>query len=93
MERELTDHLVKVTEAYCRATGLGVGTIARRMFGSDRFLTRLAEGATFTVRLYDEALDRFSANWPEGVAWPDDVPRPIASEEGHDCSPRSVPAG
>lgn len=80
MERELTEHLVKVAEAYGRATGLKPGTVGRRMFGSDRFLSKVAEGASFTVRLYDEAMTRFAANWPDGAEWPADVPRPSIDE-------------
>lgn len=82
MERELTCHLTKVADAYSKGTGLGTGTIARRMFGSDRFFTRVADGATFTVRLYDAAMHRFSDNWPEGVEWPSDVPRPSPAAFG-----------
>lgn len=82
METELLAHLKKVVDAFSQGSGLGVGTVSRRMLGSDRFFARVQSGASFTVRVYDEAMQRFSDNWPADALWPDDVPRPDQSKPG-----------
>lgn len=76
MEHILTANLRAVADEFCRVTGLSIGTVARRMLGSDRFFSSVGQGATFTVRRYDEGLRRFSKAWPDGAIWPYGVDRP-----------------
>ena len=76
METELIDHLRKVASAYGSLTGQSAATIAQRAFLDWRFLDRLSDGSTFTVRKFDRGMQWFSANWPPDAAWPDGVPRP-----------------
>ncbi|SCM73449.1 conserved hypothetical protein [uncultured Pleomorphomonas sp.] len=77
MENLLRANLRHVSDAFSASTGYSEATICKRVFGSDRFLHRIEHsGSSFTVRTYDRAMTWFSANWPEGVAWPADVPRP-----------------
>lgn len=93
MENELLSHLGKVAAAYSEGTNLGLGTVCRRMLGSDRFFARVKSGASFTVRVYDEAMMRFSEQWPEGHAWPDGVPRPSPASSPGEPPAASSPAG
>lgn len=77
MEDELRQNLLRCAEAYARAKGIGLPTLARQSAGDWRFFDRLSDDAkTFTARKYDEVISWFSANWPEGLEWPAEVTRP-----------------
>lgn len=76
MEEALTNHLLTVAAVYCVACGLNDSTVGRQCAADGRFFSRIREGKTFTIKKYDEVIRWFSANWPDGAAWPADVPRP-----------------
>ncbi len=76
MESELRSHLVSLAEAYAKAKGLELVTVARQAAGDWRFFDRITADASFTVRKYDATVAWFVSNWPDGLAWPQDVPRP-----------------
>ena len=77
MEQELRGHLAAVAQTFASGSGLELVTVARYAAGDWRFFDRLAEGAGFTARKYDDVMQWFSDHWPENHPWPDDVPRPI----------------
>lgn len=81
IEPILMRHLRGCADAYCTAKAISIATVAQRVLGDWRFFDRAHEGKTFTARKYDDAMAWFSANWPEGVPWPTDVPRPESPEE------------
>ncbi|MCB9993093.1 MAG: hypothetical protein H6873_05500 [Hyphomicrobiaceae bacterium] len=76
MEHELTQHLIALAGAYGTAKGLMLSTVAKHITGDPRFFTNLENGLTFTARRYDKVVAAFAANWPQGLDWPDGVPRP-----------------
>jgi hypothetical protein len=79
MESELVSHLKSLAAAYGVARKHQISTIGKDIAGDWRFFERLDEPkASFTVRKYDEIVRRFSDRWPDGTAWPADVPRPAA---------------
>lgn len=78
MEAELRSHLIALAEVYAQARQLELVTVARLAAGDWRFFERISSGeASFTVRKYDSIVGWFDANWPAGVDWPGDVPRPF----------------
>ncbi len=89
MEIELNANLQTLAHAYAAASGLAISTIGMRAARDARFFDRLADGKGFTVKTYDTVMRWFLSNWPENVAWPDGIPRPLASAEN---SPPPFPA-
>ena len=75
MESTLRRHLETCAQEFAKATEREASTVARLAAGDWRFFDRLSEGASFTARKYDAIMAWFGVNWPEGVAWPEDVPR------------------
>lgn len=76
MEAELRHHLTTCAAAFAAITGLQVVTIGRRAAKDWRFFGRIAAGEGFTARKYDDVMNWFDRNWPDGEPWPADVPRP-----------------
>lgn len=82
MEAELKSNLLAVGALFASATGLAPSTVGMRVARDARFFDRLNDGKGFTVKTYDSVLCWFSENWPQGIAWPVDVPRPTRSRSG-----------
>lgn len=80
MENELARHLLTLSREFCDARNLGEATVGRHCAADGRFFTRIREGRTFTAKKYDEVVAWFAQNWPSGVRWPTDVPRPAVQE-------------
>lgn len=100
MENVLRNHLRTCAEAFAAAKGLEIVTVGRLAANDWRFFERLNDAEkTFTVRTYDRVMSYFSDNWPEGVDWPEAVPRPVPpppGDEGHRAAPAppaAAPAG
>lgn len=81
METQLAYHLMTLAERYGAARDLGEATVGRHCAADGRFFLRLREGKTFTAKKYDEVVNWFSRNWPGGVEWPPEVPRPSQLSE------------
>lgn len=81
MEAQLAGHLLTLCERFAASRNLGEATVGRHCAADGRFFSRLRDHKTFTLRKYDEVVAWFSENWPEGVAWPASVPRPVRAEE------------
>jgi len=74
------DRLLSVARAYASHTGLELSTVSWRVFGDTKKLGAIEAGADIQVRRYEKAIQWFSDNWPEGVAWPLGVARPARQE-------------
>jgi len=70
------DHLLRLSDSYRGATGIGQSALSWRMFGDTKKLRALREGADIQVKRLEKTLQWFSDNWPDGAEWPADVPRP-----------------
>ena len=92
MESELRAHLLTTGQAYAGAAGLELSTVGKNCAADGRFFDRLREGAGFTARKYDEVMVWFSTRWPEGSAWPSDVPRPEVETAPADSQSQAVSA-
>ncbi len=76
MEADLRRHLLATATGFAAARNLELVTVGRQAAGDWRFFERLQGEVSFTARKYDQIMGWFSKNWPEGVDWPADVPRP-----------------
>jgi len=74
-------HLLKVVDAYQKATGLADGTLGTYVFNDGKQVKRLRIGKDITVGRFNDALRWFSAHWPDGAVWPDGIARPCVGGE------------
>ena len=81
------DRLLTVARAFGEAAGLPETTVSWRVFGDTKKLPRIKAGADLQTRRLEMAMRWFSTNWPNGHAWPEDVPRPAAAPKH--CAERS----
>ena len=74
-----TSHLLVLSDLYCKASGLSESTVSQQATKNPYFLSRLRDGMGSTIKTYCRVYRWFSDRWPEGLAWPDDIPRPEPS--------------
>lgn len=74
-------HLTRLGAVFAVASGRSLATVSNMVSAGWRFFQRLEQSpnAGCTRRTYERVLGCFDANWPEGLAWPADIPRPGAS--------------
>lgn len=70
------EHLLSVADAYKAALLIEDTTVSARVFDDSKKLAALRDGADITLGRFNKALVWFSANWPDGAVWPEDVMRP-----------------
>ena len=77
----LIHRLQVLADGYCAATEVPRSSVSRAALGDPRRLDQVFAGdAGLTVARFERAMHWFSANWPEGLAWPDGVERPALAE-------------
>ena len=69
--------LVALMGRFAKHSGLSVSTVSRHATGSGDTVARLQRGGTITIKRFDRAVRFLSDNWPDSLAWPADVPRPL----------------
>ena len=83
----LKQQLVVVSDAYASAVGLSRARVSTIVLNRGATLGAIADGrADVTTSTFEAAMRWFSANWPEGAHWPQEVARPSASQ-GDDAGP------
>ena len=71
IEQASREYLLHVARIYAAHKNLAITTVSRRFHGADPFLSDFETGErTVTLRKYDEMLEAFKADWPNGVKWP-----------------------
>ena len=75
--------LITLIRSYAAARGISVSYASRLLTGSGDTVDRVTAGASITARRAETILRRASQRWPDGRAWPTDIPRPApeGSEE------------
>lgn len=71
------DRLLLLATQYSAATNLSTARVATLVHNQGAFFKRLEDGAGCTVDTYEKCLQWFSDHWPEGLAWPENVLRPM----------------
>ena len=69
-------HIIFLIEEYARAQGISVSYVGRLAANDGKLHSRLVSGADTTCRTATRIVQWFSDNWPLGVLWPTDIPRP-----------------
>ena len=76
-----TKHLSRLGQAYADHVGGTLSTLSTKMAGAGHVLPSMATGEkTVTVKKFNRLMAWFSENWPSDLAWPDDIPRPVATK-------------
>ena len=70
-----SEWLSRIATLYSRNRKVTVATLGTYAAGDGKFFPRLSEGRV-TIRRAERVLQWFSDNWPAGLPWPDDIPRP-----------------
>lgn len=69
--------LLTLADDYERAAKVSDTTLSFRVFGDSKKLFALRAGADITTGRFNDAMVWFASNWPEGVAWPKGIERPV----------------
>lgn len=72
----LTDQLLTVARAYCRARQLSIARVSTLIFNDGKKLDLIAQGADLGTRGLERAMRWLSTEWPDETAWPAGVARP-----------------
>lgn len=70
------NHLLMLAEAYGAGRSLSASRVSTLVFNDGKVIDRLAAGADITVGRLERAMQWFSDNWPDDLAWPDGIARP-----------------
>lgn len=84
----LTSRLAIIARAFCGARGLSVSRVSTLVFNDGKRLGAILSGGDLYTARYEQAMEWFSENWPDGAEWPPEVPRPSSEET---LSPDTVP--
>ena len=82
-----SDNVFRVARIYAGKRGITMKTLGTYAAGHGHFFERLAVGRV-TIRRTEQVLQWFSDNWPDGLEWPADIPRPRPA--GHHDHPREA---
>lgn len=70
-------HLLTIIDEYLQATGTKEVTLSFWVFNDSKKISSMRErGADITLGRFNHALTWFSARWPDGAVWPENVVRP-----------------
>lgn len=79
-ETPLRLQLLGLADAYAVAKGLSRARVSTIVFNGGMVLDRIANAGTdITTGTLERAVLWFSANWPDGVAWPEGLARPAVT--------------
>lgn len=76
MKTQATRQIVALADALSAATERTRGSISIAIFDDHSRIDGLAAGRDLTTASAERALNWFAANWPEGLDWPESIPRP-----------------
>jgi hypothetical protein len=77
----LTENTIaRLIENLAEVRGWELTYAAKMASGSGDTLTRIAGGIGLTLRRANAIVARCDELWPEGRAWPSDIPRPSKKE-------------
>lgn len=79
----LREQLLVLSDAFATARGLSMSRVSTLVFNGGHVIDRVQSGGDLTTGNFEKALRWFSANWPEGAAWPHTVPRPAPAVTGN----------
>ena len=76
-----TAQIIDVCARYIGARNIAGSTLCRLAVGNSTVWERLETGRV-TIRTLDRLVQYLSDQWPEGLEWPSDIPRPEPRPKG-----------
>lgn len=73
---EQRDKLLTLQSHLCQHIDKTHWAISMRIFGKGDFFRKLLANGDCKTRTADKAMQWFSDNWPDDLAWPKDIARP-----------------
>lgn len=77
------ESIMMLCEVYAAERKLTLSTVSTYAAAAGDFYARLKRGHDLTTRRAARVVQWFSDNWPEGVDWPGDIPRPASAGAEH----------
>ena len=77
----LREQIIVVADRYAEAAGIGRKRVSTIVLNRGSKLDDIAEGGDLTTGTFERAMMWFSTNWPQDLAWPEDIDRPAATRE------------
>jgi hypothetical protein len=76
MEAKLRADMLTLIERYCQFMSVQPTTVCGWAQGDPRFYAKLKDDVlTFSAYSYDRVVSSLSERWPDGLDWPDGIPR------------------
>ncbi len=75
------EYIIKLLEVMATEMRRSPHTIGRLASGSGDFYVRLVRGHDLTIRRAARVFQWLSDHWPDGLDWPEDIPRPLPRPE------------
>ena len=75
------NHILSLASQYSIHTGMGETSLAQSVMNDRSFFKRIRKGRSNTIKTYTSVLQWFSDNWPDGLAWPDEIERPAIKDK------------
>jgi hypothetical protein len=79
------DRLLSVARKYAEVEGVPLSTVSSRIFSDGKRLAAIENGADLRSRTLEHAMSWLSERLLESD-WPDEIPRPVSSEEKRTCA-------
>lgn len=71
-----SDAIVEMAETLASHQGVTHWAISQRIYGRGDVFSRLKDGHNVFASTLERAHRWFGENWPEDLAWPDEIERP-----------------
>lgn len=81
MAKKITEQLLELCALFGRHRNISHWRVSFLARGDGQFFKRLEAGKGCTVMTATAVAQWFSDNWPDDLAWPDDIPRPTTSKK------------
>ncbi|WP_377299761.1 hypothetical protein [Rhizobium sp. SGZ-381] len=69
-----------LVETYAAASRKAEATVSAYLFNDGKRIGEVRSGSDIGVRRLERAVVWLSAHWPQGVAWPEGIPRPAVPD-------------
>ncbi len=75
------NYILLLASKYSAHTGIGETSLAQSVMNDRSFFRDIRSGRSNTIKTYTSVLQWFSDNWPDGLAWPDEIERPAIKDK------------
>lgn len=75
----MRQQILLTTDCYAQALGIGRMRVSKIVLNRGSKLDDIAQGGDLVTGTFERAMQWLSDHWPDGVEWPEKVPRPLVS--------------